>query len=181
MITIGPWRCKETLLVFIVLTGLMMVRPCSVEATQSVTLAWNPSPAATVTGYSVYYGVASGVYPSRVSAPDATSTTITGLIEGRTYYFVVTAHDAAGLESLPSNEIAYQVPGVFLTMEKIRLSGFPSAFFISSTGVVPYAWALEATENFRTWRVLTQGTNSSVNVTVFTSGAPSLFFRLRSQ
>jgi hypothetical protein len=61
------------------------------------------------------------------------------------------------------------------------LSGFPNAFLVSSTGVAPYAWALEATENFRTWQVLTRGTNSSVNVTVVTGGTPRLFFRLRSQ
>jgi hypothetical protein len=181
MIVVGPWRTGQTLLVSVLLSGLTMLGLCSSDAAQTVTLAWDPSLDANVTGYRVYYGVASGVYTGQVSVSGTTRATVSGLIEGHTYYFAVTAHDAMGLESLPSNEIAYLVPGVFLTLQKIQLSGFPNAFLISSTGVAPYAWALEATENFRTWQVLSRGTNSPVNVAVMTSGTPQLFFRLRRQ
>ena len=36
--------------------------------------------------------------------------TISGLVEGQTYYFVATSYTVLGLESIPSNEIAYLVP-----------------------------------------------------------------------
>src|SRR5262249_43558919 len=36
--------------------------------------------------------------------------TLTNLTAGTTYYFVVTARNASGVESVPSNEVSYKVP-----------------------------------------------------------------------
>jgi hypothetical protein len=76
----------------------------------NVMLAWNPSPSTNISGYAVYYGVASKNYSQRFDAGTQTSCTITGLNDGTTYYFAVTARADNGLESLPSNEISYTVP-----------------------------------------------------------------------
>ena len=78
-------------------------------AFSSVTLAWDRSPDPTVTGYYLYYGGRSGTYTNRLSA-GSTSNTVPNLTSGVTYYFVVTAYTAAGLESDPSNEVGYTVP-----------------------------------------------------------------------
>jgi hypothetical protein len=63
--------------------------PSSVFATSSVTLTWNPSVSTNVVGYNIYYGPACGVYTNMISVTGSTSTnaTVTGLIQGATYYF----------------------------------------------------------------------------------------------
>jgi hypothetical protein len=76
----------------------------------SVTLGWDASPSADVSGYAVYQGTASGTYTQRLDVGAQTSVTIADLVESVTYYFAVTAYTVAGVESTPSNEIAYTVP-----------------------------------------------------------------------
>jgi fibronectin type 3 domain-containing protein len=68
---------------------------------------------ASVTGYRVYYGTASRSYSQALGSGEfvTTSTYIaTGLQSGRTYYFAVTAIDAAGAESAFSNEAGKTIP-----------------------------------------------------------------------
>jgi hypothetical protein len=78
----------------------------------SATLNWSPaSDDVGVTAYNVYRGTSPGVVPSsanRVAQTSATSYTDTGLAAGA-YYYVVTARDAAGNESDPSNEASATV------------------------------------------------------------------------
>lgn len=78
---------------------------------QSVSLAWDPSPDATVTGYAVYYGEAPDSLTNRVEAGNNLTVTVTNLVAAHTYYFVAVAYDGDGLESGPSNMISYEVPG----------------------------------------------------------------------
>lgn len=81
-----------------------------VQAVQSVTVAWDPSPDLSVVGYKAYYGVASRTYTNLINVGTATRATIPGLVEGRTYYFAATAYSALGLESVFSDELSYTVP-----------------------------------------------------------------------
>lgn len=74
------------------------------------TLAWDPSTSTGVAGYNVYYGQSSGNYPSKLTVPNQTSYVVTGLQDGQTYYFVVTARDSTGKESARSNEARFTVP-----------------------------------------------------------------------
>jgi len=73
----------------------------------NVTLAWNANPETDIATYELSYGTASGTHPNLVEAGSSTAVAVTGLLEGTTYYFVVTARDRAGLVSLPSAEISY--------------------------------------------------------------------------
>ena len=86
--------------------------PSSVFASGSVTLTWNPSVSANVVGYNIYYGPACGVYTNMISVTGLSSTnaTVTGLIQGATYYFGATAVDSLGNQSPLSNEATYTVP-----------------------------------------------------------------------
>jgi len=79
----------------------------SVVASGQVTLAWDASPSPEVTGYFVLYGTASANYTLSTNVGNQTSAIIGDLSAGVTYFFVVTAYDASGNQSLPSNEVAY--------------------------------------------------------------------------
>ena len=78
-----------------------------------VTLAWDPNPEPSVSGYRVYYGTASYYYTAVVDVGNQTALTISGLLPGMTYFFSATAYnESTGDESYFSGEIAYTVPGV---------------------------------------------------------------------
>jgi hypothetical protein len=81
----------------------------SAFATGSITLAWNASTDPIVAGYNVYYGGASGAYTNEISAGNASNATISGLVEGTTYYFAATTYAASGLESPFSSEVSYLI------------------------------------------------------------------------
>ena len=76
-----------------------------------VSLAWDPSPAPTVTGYYLYYGVASQTYTSQIDVGNQTTYTVSNLTAGQTYFFSVTAYDAARNESAHSNEASVTIAG----------------------------------------------------------------------
>ena len=81
----------------------------------NVTLAWNANPptsdpATNTTGYRMHIGFASGNYTQSTDVGKNTTFTLTNLTSGSTYYFAVTAYDAAGVESPPSNEVSFTAP-----------------------------------------------------------------------
>ena len=75
--------------------------------THSVTLSWVASTSSSVVGYNVYRGsVSGGPYTMLNSAPNvSTSYTDMTVSGGQTYYYIVTAVDASGNESVGSNEV----------------------------------------------------------------------------
>jgi hypothetical protein len=76
----------------------------------SVDLAWDPNPETDIVGYNLCYGTSSGNYTTTLPNGTSNSASVSGLIEGKTYYFAVKAVNAAGYESAPSAEVVYQVP-----------------------------------------------------------------------
>ncbi len=74
------------------------------------TLAWDPSPDPAVTGYSVHYGLASRSYTTKLDIGKQTTYAVANLQEGKTYYYAVSARDAAGNQSAFSNETSSTVP-----------------------------------------------------------------------
>lgn len=91
--------------------------------TEMVGLAWNPNPDPNVSGYNIYYGVASRSYTNKVDASSVTNTWISKLIRGVTYFFTATAYNTLGIESEYCNEVAYTMPtntaphGAFTTID----------------------------------------------------------------
>ena len=63
--------------------SLILLMPLA-AAGGNVTLDWNPSPSAGVTGYCIYYGGSSGVYTNKLFAGNVTSVTICKWVGGAT-------------------------------------------------------------------------------------------------
>ncbi len=77
-----------------------------------VTLAWDASPDTSVTGYRLHYGGATRAYTNVIDVGQVTSRTVLNVVAGATYYFAVTAYNAAGLNSDFSTELRYTIPAV---------------------------------------------------------------------
>ena len=77
----------------------------------TATLNWLANSESDLVGYKVYRGTTSGAYgaPIAVLGNTATTHTISALENGTTYFFVITAYDAAGNESSYSNEVSKSV------------------------------------------------------------------------
>ena len=85
----------------------------TVQQAHSVALTWNAS-TSTVTGYNVYRSTVSGAQYAKlnsmlVAGMAFTDTTVVSG-SGITYYYVTTAVDSSGGESIPSNEVPAKVP-----------------------------------------------------------------------
>ncbi len=109
-----------------------------------VGLAWDP--VTNASGYMVYYGPAAGNYPTKINVGNTTTHTLTTLVEGSTYHFVVTAYDGALVESGPSNDAAGTVPysapvAQFTASTTLGVAPLALNFLNASTGTITsYAW-----------------------------------------
>lgn len=98
----GFWVCL--LLVGAVLLALVKC------AGASVTLEWDPSPDPAAVGYAVYWGQVGVPTPTRLDVGNVTNSPAIQLESRKTYFFFVTAYDAACNESQPSNVLNYTAP-----------------------------------------------------------------------
>lgn len=71
----------------------------------NASLSWDANTESDLSGYKIYFGMASGSYGNPVDVGNTTSHTFSDLADG-TYYFTVTALDTSGNESLFSNEVS---------------------------------------------------------------------------
>jgi VCBS repeat-containing protein len=136
-------------------------------AGNSVQLGWDASPDTGITGYHLYYGTASRNYAGYKSVA-TTSTTITNLAPGTTYYFAVTAKNGAGVESSYSAEVTYTEPAV------VNNPPAANAQSVSTMEDVVQAIALSGSDpdgNSLTYTILTQPANGTLSGT-----APNLTY-----
>jgi hypothetical protein len=89
---------------------VLIALPLSAAHAASVDLEWDPNTEPELAGYKIYWGTTNGNFTSSKDAGKNTTSTITGLNEGTTYYFAATAYDGDGNESDYSNQISYTVP-----------------------------------------------------------------------
>ena len=97
----------------------------------SVTLAWDAMNDPTIAGFNLYYGVSSRSYTNAVSVDNMYTGVVTGLVEGVTYFFAVTASDTNGLESDFSNEISWTVIPFNITYLGVRVEWWTNMAYIS--------------------------------------------------
>lgn len=79
----------------------------------TVAITWNASTSSGVQGYNVYRSVVSGGPYTKIS-PTLTATTLSfndlSPVSGQTYFYIVTAVDGSGVESLASKEVTVTIP-----------------------------------------------------------------------
>ena len=97
----GSKKLSKNLVFF---SALLIALLISVWArAEQVTLAWDENTESNLAGYKVHYGTASGSYTTSVDVHNVTTSIVTGLTAGQTYYFVVTAYNTSNNESGYSN------------------------------------------------------------------------------
>ena len=102
------WVRRTIAHAFVVLVILVGSAGWTSRAASSVTLGWDPSPeTGLVAGYRVYHGSISRGYSNVLTVANTTQATVTGLVEGVTYYFAVTTLANSGLESDYSTELVF--------------------------------------------------------------------------
>jgi hypothetical protein len=89
--------------VFFFLACLFLLVPCAQAG--EVTLSWDPNAEIDIAGYKIYVGLESRRYDAVIDAGNNTSCVVSGLEQGRTYYFAATAYNDKNLESDFSNEV----------------------------------------------------------------------------
>ena len=136
------FRSKFALFIFL----YAFVAASGVATAAQVSLTWDANPQPAVAGYMLSYGQVSGAYTNKVDVSKVTTYAITGLLEGKTYYYAVTAYDAGRAESPFSNEASattpYTVPVAAFNADKTNGAAPASvAFTSSSTGTISsYNW-----------------------------------------
>jgi len=159
---------RRAVLVGVLLSGLMVATPSPVFGAQSVTLAWGPVTNSDLAGYKVYYGPASHVYTNIVTFGNVTNATVSGLVEGATYYFAASALGTAGGESALSDEVSYTVP-IITVLPQVQFRVTPTRqFILTVTGPVGHTYHIQASQDLITWTgigTVTVGASGSLDFT----------------
>lgn len=111
-----------------------MVLAAVSKAQNQLPLTWNANPEAEVSGYVVYLGTTSGIYPTIIDVGEVTSHTFSGLTGGTIYYCRIQAYNSSGLASEISPEVA-------LTLESaaVLFGGWASAGGLNGPSALPGA------------------------------------------
>jgi hypothetical protein len=147
------------------LISLILFSPPGLYAAE-VTLAWDPSTDPNVTGFRVYYGTSNHSYQFNDDAGKNTTVTVSNLQDGTTYYFAVTAYNAAGIESGYSNEVSYNSTVMCLysispASQSVGSSGVAGTVSVSSQSGCTWM----AVSNV-SWLVITSNSNGTGSGTV---------------
>lgn len=161
------------------LTVLACLLACSVaKGASTVSIQWTPNTDPAVIGYNVYYGAASRNYTNVLSTGNTSALTVPGLVEGKTYFFAVTAFDALGDESDLSDEAQFIVPG-FLTLTPGSKPGDPSRIQFPVTQ--NHWYELQVSSDLISWTTIWQVTgviNTWVEFDAPATGTGSHFYRV---
>ena len=117
-----PVACRAAHGVVLALLVLCALAPQAFAA--STTLQWDPNSEPDLSGYTIHYGsTVSRAYATHLDVgKTVVSQSITGLADGTTYYFAVTARDTFGNESGYSNEVVL-TPGTETISTPLAPSG----------------------------------------------------------
>lgn len=101
-----------------------------------VTLSWSATGVSGLAGYKIYYGTTSKNYTSSTDVGNVTSSTVSGLLSGSTYYFEIAAYDSSKKELGYSNEVSTEIgPAITSSSQPSVLTSTSAA--ISWTTDVP--------------------------------------------
>ena len=140
---------KASVSIRVVAFGLLLLLAFTASAhAGQVTLAWDANTDPELGGYKLYYGPTSGNYTGNVDVGNQTTSTLTGLTAGQTYYFAVKAYDLLRQnESAFSNAVQATIPistaapvAAFSATPTTGAAALNVTFTDSSTGSVT-AWS----------------------------------------
>jgi PKD repeat protein len=137
-------RCYGALFSFVAMYLLMSLS--GVASAAQTTLAWDANTQPEVAGYMLHYGTTSGNYAGTIDTGKVTQHTVTGLLDGQTYYFAVTAYDLGRAQSAFSNEVSWNAPTAapaanFTANTTSGAAPLSVAFTSTSTGsITGYSW-----------------------------------------
>jgi len=161
-----PIRCFKRPFLFISLCVFTLAALLGhVENSQAaqVRLEWNASSGTNVAGYKIYYGTQSRGYTNSVDAGNTTNYTVTGLQEGATYYFAVTAYDASRLESVYSDEVIAIACAYSISPGSQSFSASGGSTTVSVTASQGCTWSASSGVP---WVTITSGSSGIGNGTV---------------
>ncbi len=122
---------------------LMLLLFGTTVSAASIAIAWDPNVEPEVSGYLVMVGSVPGGTDQTFDVGAQTSWTFTSAVAGKTYYFRVQAYTAAGVKSLPSNEVSGKAP-IATTVPPFGSFDTPSDKATGVTGSVAVTgWALD--------------------------------------
>jgi hypothetical protein len=142
----------------------------------SLTLAWDTSPTANVSGYRVYFGSSSLTYTDNIELGNVTTATISDLPDGPTF-FAIAAISSNGLESGLSSEVCFR-PGPAVILLSRTAGGIPQLTVQTTTGRTQ---EVQASSNLIDWALIdtvTLGSSGTVEITDSVGLAfPTRFYR----
>jgi hypothetical protein len=150
-----------------------IVLPASVALPASpCTLGWNQSQDVSVAGYVLYYGI-TGSTTNRQVLGMTNTVTLFNLLVSSNYFFYLTAYDAEGVESSPSNVVYYK-PQVLSPLKlTFPVQGTMNLQFSAAPGsvcLIEYTPTLNPAQ----WQILGSATaDSNGNITITDSEAGS--------
>ena len=159
------------------------------ELVFSFTLTWDPNSESDLGGYNVHQGTSPGIYGIPIDNGNNNSYSISGIQEGVTYYFAVTAYDTSGNESSPSNEMGrifngqVENPEITSPTPETVLPGETVTFnWTTVPELISFHLQVGTAQGESNIYNLNQGTNQSVTVNGIPTDGKPLYARLyRSQ
>lgn len=168
---------RALLVFFFGVTGMVF------GGTQSIWLGWDvPSSSENIVEYHVFFGTQSGQCTNEDISYNYDGDLISGLEEGKTYYFAVRAVDADGHTSPLSVEISYAVPVPHpaVLQTEIYYDGDGAAYGMGVSGIwdAPTDWQLEYSTDLKEWNPWQSGYGTSCWTYVGFDWGEQYFFRL---
>src|ERR1700690_769802 len=148
------------------------------EAYSATTLTWTApttntdgSPLTDLAGYNLYYGISSGNYTNTIHVGNVTTYTLN--LSAGSYYFVATAYNSLGVESLDSNQVVKTVVVADTTRPNVTALSIPGT---SASLTIPIN-TFTATDNVGVtgYMINESSTTPSATAGGWTSTAPASY------
>lgn len=124
----------------------------SARSAQNIGIAWNSSGNSSTAGYYLYCGSQAGIYTNRIDIGNTTTASISGLQEGQTYHFAVSAYNSMGIEGPLSGDLSYITPGAIKLLAPTNPNSMNMQF-----PVAPNHWyEVQASLDMRSWATIGQ-------------------------